>query len=568
METQGLLATLVIASLAALLGGALAARLGQSVIIGYILAGVAIGPFTPGPVGDITTVQALADIGVIFLMFAIGVQLSLRNLLSAGRIAIAGASIQLVTTIGIGYWAALSLGWTPLEAIFLGAVIAISSSVVMTKVLAERAETDTTHGRIAIAWSTVQDLATVVLMIVLTALSAAGANVGGDLLWAAVKSAVFLGLVVPLGYIVLPRLFQQIAALRNREVFVLAIGAVALGTAFGATFFGLSVALGAFIAGIVVSESDLSHQILGEIAPLRDIFAGLFFVSVGMLANPLYVAENLALVLVGILLIVVVKGAISGLIIALARCPIRTAILGGILLGQSAEFSFLLARLGADLGAISSGSFSLMLTAAVVSIVLSPPLYGAFAGRLSRVDMRLPLSDAPRQAQPMPADPPRGHAVLCGYGRVGGVIGAALLRRGFRIFVIEENHAVVRRLRADGVPALLGNAANRVLLDQTNLKDARLLIVAIPDPLAARQVVDHARAVNARLDIVVRTHTGEQAAFMRSRGVAETVMGETELALEMTRHALRRFGVSAAEAQAAIGRLRDRLSAGETVEER
>jgi CPA2 family monovalent cation:H+ antiporter-2 len=562
VEPQGLFVTLVYAVGAALIGGALAARLGQSVILGYVVAGMVIGPFTPGFVGDLHVVQALADIGITFLMFAIGVQITLPELVRAGRIATAGGLVQVAGMIGVGYLVGTALGWRPLEAVFFGAVIAISSSTVLTKILAERAEMDSTPGRIALAWSAIQDLATVVLVLTLPAIAAGGDRLALDLVLALGKAALFLACAIPIGSRVLPWFFDRIAALRNREVFILATAAVALGTAYLSSFFGLSLALGAFVAGIVVGESDLAHQILGEVIPLRDIFAGLFFVSVGMLVDPALALANLPVLLLVLALIVLIKGVLCSALVWLARYPARTAILTGVLLGQSAEFSFLLARLGVDLGVVSASVFSLLMAGTAISTVLAPPLYQASDPVLRWLDRRLPASSlaAHPYLAPESTARPRAHTVLCGFGRVGRIIGEVLLRRGFRMVVIEQDQRLVRDLRAQGIVALLGNAANPVLLERANLKEARLLVVAITDPLAARQLVDYARAVNPQLDIVARTHSADETAFMRGRGVTEAVMGETELALEMTRHALHRFGVSALETQAIVGRLREQLT--------
>jgi CPA2 family monovalent cation:H+ antiporter-2 len=569
MESHSLLVTLVVALGAALIGAVVAARLGQSVILGYIVAGIAIGPFTPGPIGDVASVQVLADIGIIFLMFAIGVQLSVRELLHAGRIATFGGIGQILAISALGYAVGQMLGWRPLESLFFGAVLSIASSAVLTKLLAEHGEMDTPHGRIAVGWSAVQDLATVVLVVVVSGLSTGGERLLVDLAVAGGKALLFLALVVPIGSRVLPILFERVAALRNREIFLLTTAAVALGTAYLSTFFGLSLALGAFIAGVVVSESDLSHQILGEIMPLRDIFAGLFFVSVGMLVDPIYVAGNIPLVLLTLVLIVPAKGLVTTVFVLLGRYPVRTSVRTGVLLAQAGEFSFLLARLGVDLGAVSAGVFSMILAGAVASIILAPLLYQSADPLVGWLEARLPKLRASSEPNPEDANGrgPRGHAVLCGYGRVGQIIGTVLERRGFHFLVIEEDQRIVRELRARGVMTLLGDAANQVLLDRARLREARVLIVAIPDPLSARRIVDYALGVNDRLDIVARTHSPTELTYLRRRGVGEAVMGELELALEMTRHTLHRFGVSGPEIQVTVQGLREHMASDAAFEE-
>lgn len=559
LEQSGLLVNLAFALVAALLGGLLALALRQSVILGYLAAGVAIGPFTPGPVGDVATVQVLADIGIILLLFAVGVQLSLRELLRHGWLALGGGLGQVLVMVGVGYVGGVALGFGHLEALFFGAVLSNSSSTVIGGVLGERGETDAPHGRLAFAWSSVQDLSTVVLVVVLSALATGEERLAEDLAWAVGRAAVFVVLVGPVGAIVLPWLFERVAALRNREVFVLTVGAVAFGTALVASLFGLSLALGAFIAGVLLGESELSHRILGEVLPLRDIFAGLFFVSVGMLVDPTFVLGNAPLILATLALIVLAKGLVSAAITLVGRQPVRTALLTGVALGQSAEFSFLMARIGSDVGAVTPTGFNVMLAGAVGSIVLSPLLLRSGHSLVRWIEPRLAKSSLASHPSLAPdGEALRGHAVLCGYGRVGSVVGAALRERGLAFVVIEQDDRLVRRIREQGIVALLGNAANPVLLDRAGLNRARSLILAIPDALAARQIVDYARQVNPRLDIVARTHSAREWAYFQRRGVEEVVLGELELALEMTRHALRRFGVSLQETQAILSRLRER----------
>jgi monovalent cation:H+ antiporter-2, CPA2 family len=560
MDGTDLLVNLAFALAAALVGALVAARLGQSIILGYILAGIAISPFTPGPVGDVAAVEALSQIGIVFLMFAIGVQFSFRDLLRVGTVATVGGTVQVLATIGLGYLAGTALGWTPLEALFFGAVISNSSSTVLSKTLGDRGEADSEHGRIGLAWSSIQDIGTIVLVVVLATLAAGGEEIATDVVWAIVQAAVFLTLLILLGSRALPWLFEKVTALQNREVFVLTVVAVALSMAYVSSLFGLSLALGAFVAGMVVSESDLSHQILGELMPLRDIFAGLFFVSVGMLVDPMFVAENIILVLVTLALIVLVKGALTAAIVAIMRRSARTALLTGVTLAQSAEFSFLLARLGTDLGVVSPAVFSLMLAGAAISIALSPTLHQIAGPLIGKLETRLPLSDlaAHPALDDNPKNGPRGHAIICGYGRVGRMLGFALRRRQFPYVVIDQDQRVVQRLRERGTTALLGNAANPIILDRVGLDRARVLVVALPDAVVARQIVDYARNANPNVDIVVRTHSDGERDFLHDRGVNEAVVGEIELALEMTRHTLRRFGLSALETQTILQGLRAR----------
>ncbi len=558
MENSGLLVNLAFALGTAFAGAMIAARLRQSVTLGYILAGIVIGPYTPGFVGDQVAVDELANVGVILLMFAIGMQLSFDDLKRVGGVALFGGGLQVLLMIGAGFLVGIALGWTWLEALFFGSVLSNSSSTVLSKVLAERGEPDSVPGRIGIAWSTVQDLSTIVLVVVLTALAEGGDGLATDLVWATIKVGIFMILLIPIGSRVLPWLFDHVANLRNREVFVLTVGAVAIGTAYLSSLFGLSVAIGAFVAGVVISESELSHQILGDIEPLRDIFAGLFFVSVGILVDPGFVLRNLPLVAVTVVMIVVVKGLMVVMISLAFKYPMRIAILVGAGLAQSAEFSFLLARLGANLGAISGDVFSLMLAGAAVSIVLSPAMHSLGHRAAGWWERRRPptgeLSMLETDGQPAI----RGHAIVCGYGRVGRVIGDALLRRGFPMVVVEQDQRIVRDLRDNGVHALAGSADHPLLLQRVNLSRARVLVVAVPDALTARRIVDQARAIAPRLAIVVRTHTEAEREWHMAHGATETIHGELDLAIEMTRFALHRFGVPATETAAIMQRIRHR----------
>lgn len=555
-----LLVNLVFAMGAAVVSAFVALRLRQSVLIGYLVAGVIIGPYSPGFVGDAKVVQELAEIGVILLMFSVGLEVSFRDLLRSGPAALVGANLQVAILIGIGYLVGTALGWSTMESLFLGAVVSGSSSILVIKILGERGELDTQHGHLTLAWLAVQDLGTVLLVVVLSALAGSGREMAHDMLWAIGKAVLFLGVAGPLAAVVFPRVFERVAALRNRELFILTVTLVALGTAYASTFFGLSLALGAFVAGVVVGESDLSHQILGEVMPVRDVFAGLFFISVGMLVNPVAVAQNPLPVILIVAVIVVIKGAVSALLVLLFRYPGQTALRTGIGLAQSAEFSFLLASLGVGLGVVSSGTFSSMMAGIVITIALAPMLYGA-ASPLARKLVR-GFGDGALGKFPPSADPGkqlRGHAVICGYGRVGRIVAEALSRRQLPFVVISVDPRLVRRLREHGVHALLGNAANPVLLDLAGLARARVLVIAVPDAAESRQILDHARRVNPALDIVVRTHSWTERDLILDRGDAEVVMGELELALEMTRHTLHRFGVSTLEAQSAIHGLRRRV---------
>lgn len=562
MPTAALLEHLAIALAAALAGALGAAVLRQSPILGYVVAGMAMAPTTPGFVADVAAVEALAEIGIVFLMFAVGVQFPRRVLLTTGRIAVAGSLVQVLVTIGIGYATARALGMPPGEAFVVGAVLSNSSSTVLSKLLAERDETETPYASLGIAWSSAQDLGTIVLVVAMTTFATGGSDLAEQVAWSLGKAALLLVLIGPTGSKALSRLFDWLAALHSREVFIVAVATLALGTAYVASLLGLSIALGAFVAGVAVGESDLSHRILGEAVPIRDIFAGLFFVSIGLLVEPSVAQAQLPHLALLTALIVVAKGLLSVLLARLFGAPPRIAVLVGAGLAQCGEFSFVMARLGLDRGLISRDTFSLLLGSATASILLSPIVYRLALAAVPGCERLLAFPGLALRPLPGPAHLPipGGHAVLCGYGRVGRRMAAILREVGIPHVIVDRDSRLVHRLRAGGASALVGDATSPVVLDRARLPAARLVAVALPDPLAVRQVVDHARRTVPGIDIVARTHRESERSHLYRLGATEVVLGELELALEMTRHALRAFGLGAAEVESLLDRERRRLA--------
>jgi monovalent cation:H+ antiporter-2, CPA2 family len=556
IETD-LVTTLAITLAAAGIGGVLAVLLRQSVVLGFVVAGALVGPNTPGLVADGLAVEQLADIGIVMVMFAIGVQLSFSELRRVGGIAIGGGLIQVLLLIGAGYGVGLALGWGTTESLLFGAVISNSSSTVMGKLLSERGEAASLHGRIGLAWSTVQDLSTIVLVVLFTA---ASSDSNGPLVEEIARALLLAGayfvIFVPVGIILIPRIVERLTRIGSREVLVLATMALALGTAYAASLFGISYALGAFVAGIVVARSDISHEVLSEIAPLRDVFAGIFFVSVGMLFDPGLALENWDLVLITVALIVGLKGVVAAVITKVAGYPARTAVLTGIVLSQSAEFSFLLARLGSDLGELSEEVFGSIIAGSVISIVLLPSLYYVGHPLARWVQGWMPGQAAAPLNDAVEVPVSAGHAIVCGYGRVGRVIVAALKARNIPMVVLEQDIHTIATLRGEGIAALYGSASNSTLLEQAGIDRARVLVVAVPDPVSARRIVDFATERNPSLDIVVRTHSKTERDELQRRGASEAVLGELELALEMSRHSMQRFGTDDAEAEALVEKLR------------
>lgn len=537
MQDGGLLVHLVTALGAALVGAAVALRLGQPLILGYILAGVAIGPFTPGIIGQGDAIADLAEIGIVFLMFVIGVQLPLRELLSASKIAVIGALAQVLVMISLGYVVGRLLGWSDLQSYAFGAVISNSSSTVLGKLLSDRGELESRQARLGMAWSSVQDISSVVLVAVF-AFASPNSRAVGPLLG---KAALFFFVVVPLSFWALPWLLRRASAFRSREFFALVVITLALAMAGGAALLGVSVALGAFLTGVVVGESDLAHRILGDATPVRDVFSGIFFVSIGMLLDPRFLIDSWMLVLLTVAMIILVKGTVTALIARWLGCSVRLAVLMAAALAQSAEFSFLLARIGLEEGALTPAVFNLLLSATVVTILLSP-LVNTMAPVLLRYAPPRMHTGHDDDAASVPSLVQ--HAIVCGYGRVGSIVCRLLERHGKPYIVIEEDLKLVETLRSRGRPALFGNAGEPAVLDRAHLRGARLLILCTPERMAVRRALEYAREVSDATVVLARTHSYEDRAFLQQRGADEAVVGELELALELGRSALTRFDVS------------------------
>lgn len=574
MEQGGdLIRTIAFGLSAAFLAGLVARRLRLPSIVGYLVAGVAIGPFTPGLLADQAIATELAEVGVILLMFGVGIHFSFRDLLEVRGIAVPGAIIQVAIVTVLGMALAVGLGWSLPAGIVLGLALAISSTVVLLRALTQRNALDSVHGRAAVGWLLVQDIITVLVLVVLPSLALLA---GGEVtsigpgvllpLGEALLKAALLGVItVVIGMRVVPWLLLQVAHEGSQEMFTLAVLAIAIGLAFASSvFFDVSLALGAFLAGAIISETDLAHKAAADALPLRDAFAVLFFVSVGMLLDPAYLVDAATAVLAVVLVIVVGKAVASVLTVLLLRYPVRTALTVGAGLAQIGEFSFILvtAAVAADL--MPADAYQLVVAGAIISITLNPLVF-TLVDPLERWIKARPrlhrLLDrgGGRLARPAPGgEPMHGHAVICGWGRVGRMVARALEDRGFRYVVIEEHRATVEALRERGVPALYGDIADEHLLDNAEVARARVLVFAAYDPPAAEFAVEYARRVNPRIEIVARVETPEEADRLLDRGASQTVEGERELAVQMARYTLRRFGVTSREVDAITQGLRRR----------
>lgn len=573
---------------AALLGGAIAIRLRQPAIVGYLLAGVLIGPFTPGFVGDIEQIAALADVGVVLLLFALGVEFSLRELRDVARVALPGgiAQIALIVAAGIALMVGLGSGWG--GAFVVGACLSISSTLVVLKSLIDSGEIDSLHGRAAIGWSIVQDIATIVFIVALPSLTGGDALV--PLALALVKAAIFLVLAYVLGTRLLPGLFGYVARSGSSELFLLVVFATALLTAFvSSAVFGLSLALGAFVGGVVVSESDLSHQAAAEVTPFRDLFAVLFFVSVGMLVDPTALLEELPLIGVLVAIAVVGKGS---LIVVLGRAtglPMRSALLLGASLAQVGEFSFILAEDARDLDILDPRAYNLILGTAVVSILLTSvvrQVADRLVVRSERIADRASEPPAPGTravSAPGPAGAPVARAparmgagarwrteraideddesrrptiVVLGAGRVGQVVANAVRTRGFRCVIVDRDARKLATVERLGTINVFGDAANPEILKRLDLERARIMIIAIGDPLTARLASERALRINPRLSIASRARGRREVDGLKRIGVRRLADPEAEAAFELARHALQRMGVSGPELSGIVVGLR------------
>ena len=575
-----LISTIAIGLTAAFIGGFIARRIGLPAIVGYIVAGVAIGPFTPGLVADPSIAVELAEIGVILLMFGVGIHFSFRDLAAVRSIAIPGAAIQIGVMTTLGTALGLALGYGIGGGLELGLAISVASTVVLLRTLEDRDELDTEQGRIAVGWLIVQDLFMVVVLVLLPVIApslggvstsghgeASNASALAEIAFAVGRAAVFAVLMVVAGARVVPWLLLQVARLGSRELFTLAVLALALGIAYAAsTVFGVSFALGAFLAGLVVSESDMSHQAAADALPLRDAFAVLFFVSVGMLLDPTHLAADPLAIVAVVALIVIAQPLVALALVLVFGQPSRIALTVAAGLGQIGEFSFIVGTLGLTLGLLPAAGFQLIVAGALLSIALNPVLFALIEPldrrlrdqRWLRALMRRRIGDLASIDREQRAALVN-HAVICGYGRVGRLIGPALERRGFKYAVITQQRDEVDRLRARGVIAIYGDAAHTEVLQMANVSAARLVIVATSEPNETRLIVERVQALDPGVDIVVRTHSDGEAAHMRSLGgKVQAVHGERELAVQMARYALRRFGLSSAEAEAIAQGLRGR----------
>ncbi len=551
----------------ALVFGFLAARLKLPALVGYLLAGIAIGPATPGFVADLEIAGQLAEIGVMLLMFGVGLHFSIDDLMAVRKIALPGAVAQMAVATLLGMGVAAWWGWDLGASLVFGLSLSVASTVVLLKALEARGVLDSMNGRIAVGWLIVEDLAMVLVLVLLPALAGvlgpqtageATRSMGVTLGLTLLQVAVFVALMLVVGRRFFPWLLWQVAKIGSRELFTLCVVAAALAVAYGsAALFGVSFALGAFFAGMVLRESEFSHRAAQDSLPLRDAFAVLFFVSVGMLFDPLVLVERPLQVLAVVGIIVVGKSLAAMAVVLLFRYPLSTALTVSASLAQIGEFSFILAALGVSLKLLPAEGQSLILAGALISIAINPFVFSLIepARRWivarSAAARRLEARDDPLAELPMSTDRRflTRQVVLVGYGRVGRRIGEALTAAGLPFVVADQNRELVESLRADGVPAVSGNATDPAVLIQAHIAEARMLVIATPQTLEVRQMVETARALNPAIEIVVRSHNAEEAALLENEKAGKVFVGESELASAMAGHVLRQVGAPAPAAR-------------------
>ncbi len=555
------LITTIAASLGlALIMGFVAARLGLPPLVGYLVSGIVVGPATPGFVADVHLTGQLAEIGVMLMMFGVGLHFSLEDLMAVRRIAIPGAILQIAVATALGAVTALWWGWTLGAALVFGLALSVASTVVLLRALEGRAALGSLNARIAVGWLVVEDLVMVLALVLLPALATVIEGKGAEPLAGGVWSSLlltlgevsaFMAVMLIVGRRFFPKVLWAVGRTGSRELFTLAVISAAVGVAYlSAKLFSVSFALGAFFAGMMMRESALSHRAAEESLPLRDAFSVLFFVSVGMLFDPAIVLSQPVKLLAVIAIILLGKTAAAVALVLAFRYPLTTALTVGASLAQIGEFSFILASLGLSLGLLAPEGQSLILAAALISITLNPLVFAAiepvqqWVRSRSALARRLERRDDPLAELPATVDVETlsGHVVLVGYGRVGSRIAQAMSERKIPYVVSELNRESVERLRARGIHAVSGDAGDAEVLIQAHVARASLLVIATPDTMKVRRMVEVARTLNPHIGILLRTHSDEEAELLRQENLGQVFMGEHELALAMTRETLTRMG--------------------------
>jgi CPA2 family monovalent cation:H+ antiporter-2 len=558
MEELGLVGDLAIVAVAAVFGGVAARLLRLPTIVGYLAAGIAIGPHTPGPSGDIEDVRLIADLGVALLMFTLGIEFSLREIRQYRWMALAGGAGVTLAMVVLGTAAGVGLGLSTKEALIAGMAVSVASSMVAIRLLEDHGLLGATAGRLTIVTALVQDLAVIFMLTTIPAMSGDAEEVPGELALAVLKAVAFLVAVFVGGAWLLPRVMGRIAVSRARELFLVAIVAMALGTAAISAELGLSIAFGAFLAGLLISESEYAHRTLTEVFPLREIFAVVFFVAIGMLIEPDAFRDNLDIVLVLTAVAVFGKIVLIGGVATALRYPLRTALPAAVALGSIGEFSFIIEETALEEGIIDGELADALLASVLLSIVVAPLLFAVHERGLEwarQTPVLAPMLRPRTEVSIIDESRLVNHAIIAGYNAAGQSLAAALARRGFRYAVIDEDPVVFRNLSRDGVPVVLGNPALPSILEHAGVERARVLAVTLQDPGQVESVAATARQMNGRIDVIARANGEQSPDRLHLIGVARVVDPELEVSMQFVRHTLQRFGMTSQEVQALIARI-------------
>ncbi len=562
-EDFRLIVDLVSVLAAAAAGGLLAALLKQPVLLGYLLAGMVVGPTGLGLIKELVQVETLAQFGVAFLLFALGVEFSFSELKKVKNISLGGGGLQIALTIVVTTLVAIGLGWvdSPAQGVFLGGILSLSSTAVVLKCLMERNETGTPHGQVMLGILVVQDLALGLMLAVLPALDKPAEEISLAVGWALLQTGLFaLGAVVA-GIWVIPPLLRLLAKTESRELFLLGVVAICLGIALLTEHLGLSIEMGAFVAGLMISEAEYADQTLTYVEPLRDIFASLFFASIGMLIDPFFLWNNLELILGLVALVFIGKFIIITPLVRLFRYPLKTALITGLGLAQIGEFSFVLASEGQSLGLVSRRVYLLILGTTAVTLVLTPfvlrsvPKLFDWAESLPWMQRYLERTDVPLGV----ADdlPTQNHIVVCGYGQIGRNIVRLLQDRNYPVLVIDQSESRIQQVREAGLPYIYGNAASLHVLEKAGVAHAKGMAIALPDPMSTRLCLKRSLEVAPDLDIVVRANKDKDIELLYQLGAREVVQPEFEASLELSAHLLNGSGVSLLAVQKDVQEVRN-----------
>jgi len=553
MHELPLLINIAVALAAALLGGMIAKFLRLPTIVGYMLAGIVIGPFTPGYIGDLSTISQLAELGVIFLMFGVGLHFSIEDLWKVRNIAIPGAIGQMLVTTLLGYGLARLLGWSHSAGLVLGLAISIASTVVLLRGLMDNGLLNTQHGHVAVGWLILEDIATVLILLLMPTLASGEGGVDWSALgFTLLKAAAFFALLIFIGRKLIPYMLMGTAKSGSRELFILAVLAVSVGIALASTkIFDVSIALGAFAAGVVVNESKLSHQVSADIVPFRDAFSVIFFVSIGMMVDLSYIASNIPALVALVALITVGKYLVTLMMGLFIKQPAKTFLVVAAGLSQIGEFSFILGQAGVLLGLLNQDQYSMILAGALLSITVNPLMYKA-TRPAETFFRKFPVFwrqlDKYGEQAPMP-ESMSGHVVVIGYGRVGHHIVNVLSNLNVPLVVLDSNVERIEELTELGIPCLYGDAGNSEVISHAGLERARLLVVTTPDDAATHIIVTAARAVSPELHIIARGGTDNSVDHLYSSGANHVIQPELEGGLQVVRRTLLDLGFSLKKVQ-------------------